>query len=67
MVIVSSELSEINDRQAVVDIIRATNQFRAVSFGKERKFQAIDVRRKAEKWQVLDSNGKWYSSFWCDV
>ena len=67
MTIVSSELNEINDRQAVVDVIRATNQFRAASFGKERKFQAADVRKKAGKWQVLDSDGKWYSSFWCDA
>ena len=66
MTIVSSELNEINDRQAVVDVIRATSQFRAVSFGKERKFQAVDVRRKAGKWQVLDSDEKWYSSFWCN-
>lgn len=65
--VISSELNEIKDRQAVVDIVRATSQFRSVSFGKERKFQAIDVRRKAGKWQVLDSDGKWYSSFWCDV
>lgn len=64
--VVSSELNEIKDRQTVVDVIRATSQFRAVSFGKERKFQAVDVRRKAGKWQVLDSDGKWYSSFWCN-
>ena len=66
MIIVSSELNKINDRQAVVDVIRATSQFRTVSFGRERKFQAIDVRRKAGKWQILDSDGKWYSSFCCD-
>lgn len=52
--------------QQNIDLIRATDQFRAVSFGKVRRFQAIGLRSKDGNWQVQDSNGKWYSLFWCE-
>lgn len=66
-IITASELNKTNNRQQVIDVLRATFQYRSVVFGKERRFQAIDLRCKSNKWQVLDSDGKWYSSFWCDV
>lgn len=62
-----SDLDSINDRQSVTDIIRATDQFRVVAFGKTRKFQAIELRRKNNAWQAQDSDGKWYTSFWCEM
>ena len=60
------DLNEINCRQSVLNIICATDQVRLVSFGKERRFQAIDLRCENGRWQVQDSDQKWYSTFFCE-
>ena len=51
-------------RQQVIDILRATDQYRTVSFGKVRKFSACDVRQSSKGWQVRDGE-TWCTSYWC--
>jgi len=61
-----TDLANIKDRQAVIDLLRATDQVRCVSFGNTVTFQSIGLRHKDGTWQVQDTAGKWYTKFWCE-
>jgi hypothetical protein len=63
-IVTSQEMTSM-DRQSVVDILRATTQYRTVAFGQVRAFQSADVRRKNGGWQVLDQ-GRWWTTFWVE-
>lgn len=63
---IKSDLNDVTERQQMVNLLRATTQYRLGPFGKLRKFQAIDLRLQGKAWQVLDSDGKWYTEFWCE-